>query len=301
MKRIRIGKRFIPFWFVIVLLTSSVGVGLGVSASYLWPHVQVPFEVEEPIEILDYTSDLSLFPGETKYINITVQNHASITYNVTLDFQLSDLDYQVTYVTFSDVIYTVGPGEHNLIAWVKVTHSAPATTSSLTIQIKRVDTNVEFVSFEKLLGKLRFDPGYDVGIYIWVDVEGWHVWWTGDYRITGNLNVVAFNFTTDGNFTDVQTYRWDWEDFLLVNTNNELSGRSGICEDIDGLDFNVAGATKIVLDIKISDSINREIWRTKSYNVKLNTILHTSVHYDTNLIFLGANERASTMRLVVKL
>ncbi|MDH5461830.1 MAG: hypothetical protein OEX09_06390 [Candidatus Bathyarchaeota archaeon] len=137
MRKIRVGRHFIPFWLIVSILIPCAG--SGVLASYLWPNITIPFEVKEPIQILNYTSELSLFPGETKYINVTVQNHASINYNVTFEFQLSEPTYQTTYVTFSDEIYTVDPGEQQLAAWAKVDQRAPAVTCSLTIDLKRVD------------------------------------------------------------------------------------------------------------------------------------------------------------------
>ncbi|MDH5779126.1 MAG: hypothetical protein OEZ29_00860 [Candidatus Bathyarchaeota archaeon] len=137
MRKIRVGRHFIPFWLIVSILIPCVG--SGVLASYLWPNITIPFEVKEPIQILNYTSELSLFPGETKYINVTVQNHASINYNVTFEFQLSEPIYQTTYVTFSDEIYTIAPGEQQLAAWAKVDQNAPAITCSLTIQLGRID------------------------------------------------------------------------------------------------------------------------------------------------------------------
>jgi len=146
-------KWFISLCVVATLLIS--GTSLAVLASYVWPKAIIPFEVKEPIEILHYTSELSLFPGENKSFDATVQNHAPISYNVTLDFKLSAPAYQAAYVTFSDEIYTVAPGQQDLRAWVIVKPTAPAITCSLTIDFRRGDqwpTYEDFTTYTEVLG-----------------------------------------------------------------------------------------------------------------------------------------------------
>jgi hypothetical protein len=113
------------------------GIGIGVLANYIWPRVTVPFAVEEPIEILSYTTELNFYPGETKEFNVTVFNHATVSYNVTLNFQLNVPNYQARYVTFSDEVYLVTTGQHDVEAWASVRADAPAINCSLTVEIRR--------------------------------------------------------------------------------------------------------------------------------------------------------------------
>jgi len=131
----RIGQHVISFWFILILSFSAIG--LGVLAYYVWPRVTIPFEVNEPIEILSYPSQLSLFPGEKKEFNVTIQNHASLNYSVTLDFHLSNATYQTKYVTFSNENYTVNPGKQNLTAWVEVKPDATQIDTLLAIDFER--------------------------------------------------------------------------------------------------------------------------------------------------------------------
>ena len=50
------------------------GLIVGAVASAMWPQFSVPFLVSDPIEIMDYPTDLTLFPGETIVVNIVVNN-----------------------------------------------------------------------------------------------------------------------------------------------------------------------------------------------------------------------------------
>lgn len=135
MRAFRIGRYVIPFWLVIVLMIS--GVGSGVLGYYVWKTLTIPLEVKEPIDIVYYPSQLSMYPGETLDFNVTVENHASINYSVVLNFHLSNTTYQENYVTFSYEIYTVVPSQQNLTAWVNVTSDAPALVTQLIIDFSR--------------------------------------------------------------------------------------------------------------------------------------------------------------------
>ena len=64
-----------------------------------------------------------------------MQNLASITYSVFLEFRLNDTDYQAKYVTFSNENYTIVPGTQKLGAWLKVSPTAPP--ANLLISINR--------------------------------------------------------------------------------------------------------------------------------------------------------------------
>jgi len=136
---------------MVVILVSEIG--SGALAYYVWKTLIIPFEVKEPLEILYYPSQLSLYPGETKEFNVTVQNHASVNYSVILDFSLDNTTYQETYVIFSNEIYTVILGQQNLTAWMTVESHAPPINVSLTIDFKR------WVYPFGLVGYWKFDEG----------------------------------------------------------------------------------------------------------------------------------------------
>lgn len=136
MRKIKIGNYFIPLWIIVVLLIS----GVGVSAFYVWQTLTVQLQVKEPLEILSYPSQLSLYPGETKEFNVTIENHASVNYSVTLDFHLSNLTYQADYVNFNDTVYTIVPGQQNITAWFSVKSDAPSTSDTLSISFERIES-----------------------------------------------------------------------------------------------------------------------------------------------------------------
>jgi len=118
--------------FLAILLAST-----GIVTGYATLQAEsIPLDVEEPLEILPYTSSLSLFPGETLQFSIAVENHASVSYNASLIFRLNDTDYE-KFVSFSKVVYAVEPGRNNLDAWVSVLDIAPAAELELTINITR--------------------------------------------------------------------------------------------------------------------------------------------------------------------
>jgi len=117
-----------------VILVSGIGGTLGY---YVWKTLTVQVEVKEPIEILQYPSSLSLYPGETKEFNVTIDNHASVNYSVVLDFQLGNTTYQNIYTTFSNEIYAVVSGQQNLTAWMQVRADAPAMNTTLAISFAR--------------------------------------------------------------------------------------------------------------------------------------------------------------------
>ncbi len=171
MKVIKLSRSIVPAWLIAVLVVS--GIGLGALTTYVWQSVTIPFEVKEPLEILDYTSELSLYPGATQELNATVRNNALINYSVQLSFHLSDAAYQRSYVSFSDDIYNMTPGEHTLTGWVSVAPCAPPINTQLTIEFRRIcpslpDEGVEFTDdFES----------YGVGTFPYSG--GWELWFWG--------------------------------------------------------------------------------------------------------------------------
>jgi len=137
--------------FVLIML---VGACIAATA-YAYLTFVIPFEVKEPLEVLDYPSQLSLFPGETVEFNVTVQNHASESYYVKLDFMLENTSYQADYVVFSNLTYSIDPGTNVLPAWLFVKHNAPITSTNLIVSVKRLEgkppeEQEEFTRFEKL-------------------------------------------------------------------------------------------------------------------------------------------------------
>ena len=180
MKRsIKIGKRIIPLWLVLILLLSGV-VG-GVLANYIWTSIIISLEVEEPLKILSYPKKLKLYPGDTKEFNVTVKNSASQNYTVILDFSLDNTTYQDSYVTFSNETYTVISDEQNLTAWLQVEEYAPPIDASLTIDFRRIGEEEEE-------SEVLFFDGYDDGV-----ADGWTV-------KLGNFEVIDGEYYTENDF-----------------------------------------------------------------------------------------------------
>jgi len=172
----------IRLWLISILLISAIG---GASAYYVWKTLIVPFEVMEPLEVLDYPSQFSLYPGETLEFNVTVMNHASRNYTVILDFSLDNESYQESYVAFSAETYTVIPGQQNLTAWLEVEAHAPPINASLTIDFHRIAEGVG----EELIFFDNFNDGVADG---WTKHLGtWNV-------IDGEYRVSVVGLTEDG-------------------------------------------------------------------------------------------------------
>ncbi len=118
--------------FLILIISGSI------FAAYARQSIEVPVEVKEPLEILEYPVGFSLYPGETINFNFTVENHATVNYFQEFEFKVNDTDYQ-KYVTFSDHNYSIPPGIHTLNAWMTISLSAPASNFIITIN-KKTDT-----------------------------------------------------------------------------------------------------------------------------------------------------------------
>jgi hypothetical protein len=170
-KGIKIGEHIIPLWLIVILSIS--GIAAVVIANYAWNRLIIPFEVKDPIEILYYPSELSLFPGETEEFNMTIQNYASANYYVILDFHLSNTTYQDNYVTFSNETYTVIPGQQNLSAWLRVEPNAPPINTSLTIDLSMSERTMKFQTIDKGYYSGHKSPAY----YVINDAEEWADVW----------------------------------------------------------------------------------------------------------------------------
>ena len=219
MKSVKFGKYVVPLWLVIVLLVSGFG---GVLGYYVWKTLTIPIEVKEPLEILYYPSELSLYPGETEEFNVTMENHASANYSVTLDFSLDNTSYQDSYVTFSDEIYTVTPGQQNLTAWLMVESYAPPVNASLTIDFMRISEEVSFFddfntsalntrwNIIDTDGGSTFDLSVNSG---WLRITTISPPWRDLYRPVGMNAPRIMLFNLSGNFT-IETK-------LMVTTDEE--------------------------------------------------------------------------------
>jgi hypothetical protein len=132
----RISHGAIPVKLIACLLVvAACGAAL---AYYGWQTFTIPIEIKEPIELLSYPSQLSLYPGEILDFNVTIRNLASINYSAALVFHLNNVTYQSKYVTFDNENYTVTPGQQNLTTWLKVESDAIPISDSLNIEIMRL-------------------------------------------------------------------------------------------------------------------------------------------------------------------
>jgi len=133
-------------WVISILLISALmGTSIGY---YIWKTLTIPLEVKEPLQVLNYPSGLSLYPGERIDFNVTIQNAASVNYTVFLDFRLNDTEYQSNYIRFSNDFYTVTPGQQNLLAWLSIEPDAPPGNVSLFIDLKRMGETSFFDDFD---------------------------------------------------------------------------------------------------------------------------------------------------------
>ena len=128
-------KRSFPYKWVVFL--SAITLSAGILGGYAFQSATLPLEVKEPLEILNYPSALSVFPGQIIDFNVTIKNSATVTYNISLDFAINDTAYQAKYITFSNSVYTIAPGETNIAAWLKSSSSAPAAQLTLTVNTNR--------------------------------------------------------------------------------------------------------------------------------------------------------------------
>lgn len=133
--RVSVGEpRRLRVFLAISLLISVIA--LGSFAACAFESVSVPLEVKEPLEVLDFPSGFSLFPGENVTFEITVENRAPVTYFVVFDFVLNDTGYQSKYVSFSSYNYSVVSGVQELPAWLMVSPVAPPASLMITVNRK---------------------------------------------------------------------------------------------------------------------------------------------------------------------
>lgn len=196
LRTFKIGRRIVPLWLVAVILVS--GICSGAAGYYLWKTLNIPLEVKEPIDILYYPTDLSLYPGENMTFYVTVVNHASVNYSVLLDFKLSNTTYQTDYVTFSNIIYTVLPIEQNLTAWMAIEPDAPPINTTLDIGFKR-------------------------------EAETELTWWDSDWQYRKQVNITEISGYSLTDFPVEITFRHDGHvqvdgrDIRVVDNSSEIS------------------------------------------------------------------------------
>jgi hypothetical protein len=119
------------------ILLSVITLSTGVLGGYALQSTSLPLEVKDPLEILDYPSALSIFPGQTIEFNVTIRNIAPVTYNISLGVTLNDTVYQARYIRVSNSVYTVAPGDAILTTLLEVSSSAPPAQLTLTVETNR--------------------------------------------------------------------------------------------------------------------------------------------------------------------
>jgi len=283
MRTFTVRKRIIPMWLVATILVSGV-IG-GALAYYLLSTAMLQIEIGEPIEIVYYPSEMSLFPGETKQFNITVSNHASAKYSVAVNFHLSNSTYQDMYVTFSDQVYRVMPGQQNITAWLTILPDATPINTTLTIDFKRTKEGAVIFSDD-------FNGGFADG---WTENVGtWNV-------INGEYNVAVVNngiSTVNGlNLSD-----------CIIETNvrlndSEVGYRAGIIfryiDERNYYSFEIGREYNEVGIIKYSDQ-NPDYGETKasvyqffSINANVNYTLKIKIQGATFTAYLNEHEALS--------
>jgi hypothetical protein len=171
----------------VLLIVVACGVSIAV---YSWQTLTIPIEIKEPIEVLSYPSQLSLYPGETQYFNVTIKNQASVKYSVALVIHLGNATYESKYVTFDNEIYTVSLGQQNLTTWLKVGSDAISTRDSLIVEIIRL-TNAENGTEQLTISKITWTWGAPGSRSFTIYVNN-----TGTKDAT--INQVLVNYGTSG-------------------------------------------------------------------------------------------------------
>jgi hypothetical protein len=154
----------------------------------------IPIEVKDPIEIINYPSGFSLFPGETLEFNVTLQNIGPMNYSCILEFILNDTAYQNRYIEFSNEIYTVVPGKQKLSAWLTVSPTAAPASLLLTIKHSLTSPQAPDGSTSQT-SNATADAGYELlgGGARWAAREGktalyinWKDQWVNHYSTDGS-------------------------------------------------------------------------------------------------------------------
>jgi hypothetical protein len=123
----------------VLLLIAAVASPLAFAATYyLWSSKTVPFNVEEPLSVLDFPGSVHLHPGENSTMDIAIANSAQINYAIILIITLNDASYQQSYVQVSNYTYTIIPGNNTISAWIAVSRDAPPSQQQVTVDFLRI-------------------------------------------------------------------------------------------------------------------------------------------------------------------
>ena len=134
MRYITLGSYQISALLLLILLATPFALG---ATYYLWSVRNVSFSVDEPLAVSNFPLPFQVHPGENITLEITIINSAPIDYSVVLMFSLNDTMYQQSYVTFSNLTYTILPNTNLLQAWMVIEKKAPPTYLELTVNFYR--------------------------------------------------------------------------------------------------------------------------------------------------------------------
>jgi hypothetical protein len=154
--------------------------------SYALQSTTMSLEVKEPLEVFDYPSALSIYPGQRINFSVTIRNVAPVTYNVSLDFALNETAYQTRYITFSDEVYSVPPGETSLATWLFVSSSTPAAQFTLSVVANRVEETPQRSLSTLLPSQILFAAGAK-----WASPNGTqalYINWKDDWLLHGQTD-----------------------------------------------------------------------------------------------------------------
>jgi len=204
---IRIGGHVVPLWLVGLILSVAL-----VGAYVTYVTFNVPLTIMEPLEVSDYPSTLSLYPGETIGFNLTVKNHASISYALFLDFDLSNKTYADSYVTTSNETYIIHPGTQSLAVWLSVSSKAPALDTTLSAILRREPVE-DFMATEQIkITNLQFPTGF---INVTMLNTGTNTVTITEIHVNNGQNLIStanptWNgvITANGNATEAFTFAW---------------------------------------------------------------------------------------------
>jgi len=235
----------------------------------------IPFEVEEPIEILYYPSQVSLYPGDTLYFNVTIKNHASQNYTVFLDFSLDNTTYENSYVTFSNATYFVRSGVHNLAAWLMVSRDAPPTTTTMRVSLYRETSLSSYVEHLQITSMKFLGSGTEIQVTLnntgTVEVTITEAWINDAREVTDpplpqtiyanaglTLNI-PYNWVT-GNVYEVKVVSSRGNQFLYTAVASSDGVQAGVILYKANVRFyNDSGTLKIDIDVGNSGTSDTQI------------------------------------------
>jgi hypothetical protein len=123
----------------VLLLIVAIVCPLTFAATYyVWNTKTIPFTVDEPLYVTDFPNEIRFHPGQNVTLDITISNSANTNYIVWLNIQLTDANYQQSYVETSNQTYTITPGDNTISAWIAVSQDAPNSQQQLTVDFLRL-------------------------------------------------------------------------------------------------------------------------------------------------------------------